>query len=178
MIKTNTILALFVALIIILAINPKSFYDSYNTNIGKIIILCIVVFFAFHNTTLGLLVVLALVVISNEHSTFIEGMTTIGDDNVATSNPGDKIIVTTEPIKPSLTMMDDSSTISQLKTMNSSIGANMPDIETNIRSQQSNSIPVNPNSKKSSEDVMAASSSMMTNKSTLTEGFASSASRF
>ena len=85
-VKTKSIGALFVALVVILAVNPKVINNIYGTNLGRLFLVCVVIFFAMNNTTLGLLVVLAIITASNQFGSFVEGMDnqtprTIGEDS-------------------------------------------------------------------------------------------------
>ena len=55
MFKNKEVVALFFVLVIILAISPRFVYDMYQTIVGKLIILSILIFFSMKNVTLGLL---------------------------------------------------------------------------------------------------------------------------
>jgi len=109
-IKTQFIGALFLTLVIILAVNPKLVNNIYYGSIlGRIFLVCVVIFFAMCNTTLGLLVVLVIIAGLNQYRFFLEGMensnssseqtiTTnenqpkiVGDDNVK-SNGGQTVL--------------------------------------------------------------------------------------
>jgi hypothetical protein len=183
--KTKSIVALFVALSIILAIQPRMIYDLYNTLLGRLVIIVVIVFFAMHNVTLGLLVVLALIIVSNKFTTFTEGLetmdkttttlgtvpSTIGDDNATTGSSADKQTVLTRTATVSLNDKDKSGnpTISELKTQAETKGVDKETIKTTIASKPSNSLPVASTS--SSENVQPFTSGMMNNKASLTEGF-------
>ena len=86
-VKTQRIGAIFVVLVIILAVNPKTVNNIYNTILGRLFLIAVVIFFAMHNTTLGLLTALTIITALNQFGSFTEGMT-IGDDNMV--SPGDE----------------------------------------------------------------------------------------
>jgi hypothetical protein len=77
--KMHGIQGLFLALVLILAISPKTIKDVYDTILGRIIFIAIIVFFTQHNVTLGLLVVLILIISS--HIFLVEGL-----ENIDTAN--------------------------------------------------------------------------------------------
>lgn len=104
-IKSQSIGALFVALVVILAISPKVVNNIYGTILGRLFLVSIVIFFAMNNTTLGLLVALAIITASNQLGSFVEGMEngasiTVGDDNSGDSSSGDtKRVLTADAVK-------------------------------------------------------------------------------
>lgn len=168
-VKTKSIGALFVALVIILAVNPKVINNIYGTILGRLFLICIVIFFAMNNTTLGLLVALAIITASNQFGSFVEGMDnqepiTIGDDNSTPSgNDTTKITVMTKD--------QDKQKLSDLK-QNIAQGVDKEDIKAAIASKDSKQIPVD-SSMNSSGEVSAASSAMLTPSSATLEGFTS-----
>ena len=177
-VKTQSIGALFVGLVIILALNPKMVNNIYGTILGRLFLICVVIFFAMNNTTLGLLVALAIITASNEFGSFTEGMdnmdtsTTIGEENVTIT--GEQKVLTgsaTEAAKKK---------ISDLKTQVSegTSGIDKEDIKAAIMSKDSKQIPIDPNMNSSS--AVSASSSAMLNPSATLEGFStySSYSRY
>jgi hypothetical protein len=176
-IKTKSIGALFVALIIILVVNPRMVNNMYTSILGRLFLVCVVVFFAMHNTTLGLLGALIIITSLNQFGSFveatlpiIEGMTdvtprTVGEDN--TSTTGGQTVLTnsaSESVKKK---------ISELK-QDIADGIDKEDIKAAIMSKDSNQIPVAKNMNSSSE--VSASSSGMLNSSATLEGFSSFAS--
>jgi hypothetical protein len=176
MFKNKEVVALFFGLIIILAISPRFVYNIYQTIIGKFLLLIILCFFAMRNITLGLLFALSLIIISSQYSSLTEGMDniqtpgTIGDDNIDVS--GNKInIITKEKAKH-----EAEQKISDLKAKIANSGLNVTAIEDSIRSKASQSIPVDKQMTTSSENVSPFTSGMLTNSSTLTEGFCPCAS--
>lgn len=176
MFKNKELFALFIGLVIILAISPKFIYNIYKTIIGKLLLLIILCFFAMRNITLGLLFALCLIIILSQYDTLTEGMDniqtpgTIGDDNIDVS--GNKInIVTKEQAK-----QEAEQKISDLKAKIANSGLNVTAIEDSIRSKASQSIPVDKHLTTSSENVSPFTSGMLTNMSNLTEGFCPCAS--
>jgi hypothetical protein len=173
--KVQYLLALFVSLFIILALNPKSVNDIYNSLLGRIALICIVVFFAMNNVTLGLLVALTIISATNQFGIFNlkEGMEaepttpttdptippeTIGDDTIQLPNEQQQQVLTNAKKR-----------ISELKqNISETGGVDKQDIENAIMSKNSNSIPV---TMSSNEDVSAHKSSMLNSSSSLTEGF-------
>ena len=73
-IKIQSIGALFVALVIILAINPTIVHNMYSSILGRLFLILIVIFFAMNNLTLGLLMVLTIITALNQYGSFVEGM--------------------------------------------------------------------------------------------------------
>lgn len=174
-VKTKSIGALFVVLVIILAVNPKSVNNMYNTILGRLFLIGVVIFFSMNNTTLGLLSALAIITASNQFGSFVEGMenattpttpTTIGEENTDTS--GGQTVLTkdaADAVKKK---------ISELK-QDIADGVDKEDIKNAIMSKQSNTIPVDPNMN-SSSDVSASSASMLKPSASSIEGFMSYAS--
>jgi hypothetical protein len=169
--KNQGIVALFVLLIIILAVNPKIVNNIYKTILGRVFLLGITIFFAMHNTTLGLLVALTIISAINQFGSFTEGMenntaVTIGDDNVSSTDDSDKIEVKTKGavIKAA----------TKKKAELTEEGVDKEAIKTAIMSKDSNTIPTDPNMT-SSDEVTASSQGMLDSSATL-EGFSSCAS--
>ena len=84
--KTNSIIVIFLALIVILAVNPKMVNNIYNTILGRLFLISIVIFLSMKNITLGLLVALIIISGLNQFGSFVEGMetmptsTTVGEE--------------------------------------------------------------------------------------------------
>jgi hypothetical protein len=159
---TKSIGALFIALLIILAVNPQAVNNIYNTILGRVCLIGLVVFFSMNNITLGLLVALAIITASKQFGSFVEGMDNIGEDNVTTK--GKKIVLT-----KSKTKNLNKDLIKMINKMEVD-GIDKEDIKNAIMSKDSKSIPVDPNTMKS-DDVTAFKQSMLSNSSSLTEGF-------
>ena len=175
-IKTQSIGALFVALVIILAVNPRVVNNIYGSLLGRLFLVCTVIFFAMNNTTLGLLVALAIITSSNQFGSFTEGMengtpTTVGDDNASSGvDTSSKQVVLTG---------DAAKKISDLKQQvaDGIIGVDKEDIKAAIMSKDSKQIPVDPNMNSSSE-VSAFTTGMLTPSSSSLEGFSSYAAAY
>ena len=72
-IKSQSIGALFLALVVILGLNPKIINNIYENVLGRIFLICVVIFFSINNATLGLLVVLIIITALNQFGSFTEG---------------------------------------------------------------------------------------------------------
>jgi len=95
--KIHGLIGLFLMLVVIVAVSPGMINNIYDTILGRIVLLGIVIFFTCHNTTLGLLVALCLIVVSNKY--LIEG-----NENMADSmDPVKK----EEPIKDNTSKKED-----------------------------------------------------------------------
>ena len=81
--KIHGLIGLFLILVVIIAVSPGMINNIYDTILGRIVLLGIVIFFTCHNTTLGLLVALCLIVVSNKY--LIEG-----NENMMDSMDSDK----------------------------------------------------------------------------------------
>jgi hypothetical protein len=168
-VKTQSIGALFVALVIILAVNPTVVNNIYGSLLGRLFLVCVVILFAMNNTTLGLLAALAIITALNQFGSFTEGMengtpTTIGEENVDTT--GNQIVLTNSAAEAA------KKKISELKqsVADGTIGIDKEDIKSAIMSKDSKTIPVAENMTSSSE-VSASTSSMLNQSSASLEGF-------
>lgn len=162
-IKTKSIGALFVALVIILAVKPRLVNNVYNSILGRIVLIGIVVFFSMNHLIMGLLIALAIISATNQFSPFVEGMesgTTIGEDN--TESTGTQKVLTGDAVKNMTTEQKDemSKRISDLKAKAESAGIDTEAIKNAIMSKDSKTIPVDSNSK-NSEDVSAYTEGML-----------------
>ena len=135
-IKIQSIGALFVALVIILAINPTIVHNMYGSILGRLFLILIVVFFAINNITLGLLIVLTIITALNQYGSFVEGMTTISTSDNSTS--------------------DNSTSDNNDKP----IGIDREDLRTTMRPRSSREISINPFMNRSNE-VQAVSSDIL-----------------
>ena len=70
--QIHGIIGLFLVVVVVFMVNPGVINNIYDTILGRIVLLGIVIFFTSHNTTLGLLVALCLIVVSNKY--LIEGV--------------------------------------------------------------------------------------------------------
>jgi hypothetical protein len=64
--QIHGIIGLFLLLVVVFLVKPGVINNIYDTILGRIVLLGIVIFFTSHNTTLGLLVALCLIVASNK----------------------------------------------------------------------------------------------------------------
>lgn len=177
-VKTQSIGALFVALAIFLAVNPKTVNNLYDYLLGRLFLVCVVIFFAINNRTLGLLAALVVITSVNQFGSFVEGMenetpTTIGEDNPDTT--GGQIILTNSAAQ------NAKKKISNIKQSiaDETSGVDKEDIKTAIMSKNSKTIPVNPNMNSSSTgEVSPFTSGMLntTSSSSSLEGFSPYAS--
>lgn len=154
----KSIATLFVALIIILIVSPRTIHNVYNSILGRLALIGIIIFLSINNVTLGLLIALAVIAASNQFSPFVEGMETIGEDNTTTTG--------TQPVLTG----DAAKKIEEAKKKAEESGVDKEDIKAAIASKESKSIPLDPNAMKSDE-VAPFKSGMLSNSSSLTEGF-------
>jgi hypothetical protein len=174
--KNKGVAALFITLVIILAVNPRFINNIHNSILGRFFLVAMVVFFARYNMTLGLLFALVIISASNQFTTFVEGMDnnsrTIGDDTSSGTTGTQPVVTTdssqTEKINQLKAKLEDAQT--QLQAHAEAAGISKEDVKNAIASKQSNSIPVD-KSTMSSENVSAHTPGMVRNSSTLTEGF-------
>ncbi len=178
--KTQSLWGLFIALIIILALNPKIVNNIYSSIIGRLLLICIVIFFTMNNTTLGLLVALVIITSLNQFGYFVEGMenqteTTIGEDNIQSTG-------TTQVLTKSATSSlindninsnsNNNKKLSEIKEEIAS-GVDKESIKQALMSKNSKTIPIDSNMT-SSIDVSASHPGMIGNSKL--EGFSSYAS--
>uniref|UniRef100_A0A6C0KMH7 Uncharacterized protein n=1 Tax=viral metagenome TaxID=1070528 RepID=A0A6C0KMH7_9ZZZZ len=177
-VKNKSMIAIFIVLLIALSVKPKSVYNIYNTALGRLLFIGIIIFLAMNNITLALVVTLIVIISLNQFSPLTENMDniTIGDDNV-TDTSGSKLQVLTKDA----TIQNNK--ISDLKakalnnspntplTTNNNEGVDKEDIKNAIQSVDSKSIQIDPKNMNSSENVKPHSTSMLSNDSNLTEGF-------
>ena len=176
-VKTKSIGALFVALVIILAVNPKVINNIYGTILGRLFLVCVVIFFAMNNTTLGLLVALAIITSSNQFGSFVEGTltegmdnqtpttpTTVGDDNVNTNVEQGQTVLTNGAVKD---VESSKQKLSQLKANETNFTNNL---QLERASRSSNELPTTTTN--NSNEVSAPSAGILNPTSKL-EGFSS-----
>lgn len=167
--KSQSIGALFLALVIILAVNPKMVNNIYSSILGRVFLICVVIFMAMNNSTLGLLVALTIIAASNQYGSFVEGMengtpATIGEDNIESS--GTQTVLTKEAAEAAKKRISD---IKQ-DIANGTTGVDKEDIKAAIMAKDSSQIPVDPNMNSSSE-VSASSTGMLNPSNSTLENF-------
>jgi len=184
--ETKCVIALFVALLIILAVNPRMINNIYSTILGRLVLIGVVIFLAMNNLVLGLLVALAIISSINQFGSFVEGMdtmaapVTIGEDNVPIT--GQQIVLTksaTADVDAAKQKISDlkaraaSGNLNVNMNTNANTNANGIDkeaIRNTIMAKNSKTIQLDANVMKN-EDVNAYNPSMLTNTSSMTEGF-------
>ncbi len=177
-VKFQNIGFLFLVLLIILAIKPKLVNNIYNSILGRLVLICIVIFFSMNNTTLGLLATLAVITSLNQFGSFVEGMdnmdlttpTTIGEDNLD-SNGVQKVLTKSAVDNVKQKISDLKQNISD-----ETIGVDKEDIKAAIMSRDSKQFPIDPNMNVSNDDVMPSTSGMLDTSNAKLDGFSNYAS--
>lgn len=169
-VKTQSIGALFVALVIILAVNPKVVNNMYGSLLGRLFLVCVVIFFAMNNTTLGLLVALAVITASNQFGSFVEGMdnqtpTTVGEENVNTT--GGQTVLTNSAAEAAKKKISDL----KQSIADGTVGVDKEDIKTAIMSKDSNTIIPPAKNLINNTEVNPSSSAMLNSSKSTLEGF-------
>jgi hypothetical protein len=191
-VKHNSIVALFFILVLILVIKPNFIYRINSSILGRLFLICLLVFFAMYNVTLALLTVFIIIILLNKYDNFVEGMDnietpdTIGEENVPIT--GKQQVLTKDAVKKDEIKQNINDRISDLKakaqqqtisanttttasTSDSNMGMDKEDIKNAIQSMPANSIPTDKSMFNSNDNVQPLTASMLTNKSSLTEGF-------
>jgi hypothetical protein len=172
-------LAILLGMVLILAINPRMIYSIYDTILGRLVLIGIVLFLSMNSTTLGLLATLVIIISLNQFSTFVEGMenaTTIGEDNVP--NTGNIKVLTKSAVKNDIEQTDKGTTdkgttdkgqtISELKEA-AAAGVDREDIKMAIAPKSEKAFP-QPTSG-STENTMPATEATLKKNGSLTETF-------
>jgi hypothetical protein len=96
--KIHGLIGLFLMLVVTIAVSPGIINNIYDTILGRIVLLGVVIFFTVHNTTLGLLVALCLIVVSNKY--LIEGNENMDDsmDSVKKEDKEEDLVGGGDPI--------------------------------------------------------------------------------
>jgi hypothetical protein len=167
--EKNTMIGIFVLIIIVFCLYPGIVTKLYGSIFGRICLIAILICISFKNLTLGLLVALSIISGLNQSSPFVkaEGFT-VGDDNV---NAGTKIVLTDaeiSKINDAKSNINNNPNVSELKAKIAD-GVDIETIKTAIMPKDSKTIQLDPNVMKN-EDVTASSTSML-KQSSLTEGF-------
>ena len=187
--KTAGIISLFVFLAIILAIKPSIINNVYNTMLGRLVLILVIIFLSMNNVTLGLLVALVLIIVLNEYGSLTEGLTNIATPDTVGSIPATDNITVGEDNVPQtggqiVLTKDASKKLSELKAENASginsiqpTGVDPVQMSEQVRPKASTSIPIDKTAM-ASEEVSAHTPSMVSNTSSLTEGFCPCAASF
>lgn len=156
-IKSQSIGALFLALVVILALNPKIINNIYENVLGRIFLICVVIFFSINNATLGLLVVLVIITALNQFGSFTEGFQTN-----QVEKEGQPVLTkgSVNNVKPIIDKLKKK--ISNLKEekQDGTTGVNLQDLRNTTMAKDSNTIQVDKNMN-SSEEVSPSTSSML-----------------
>ena len=169
-IKIQSIGALFVALVIILAINPTIVNNMYGSILGRLFLVLIVIFFAINNITLGLLIVLTIITALNQYGSFVEAKLPLVEAKLPlVEGMENETVVTVDTTK---TLYNPSKKKSELEKniSNETMGIDKEDMKVTMMPKDSKQIPLDPNMNKSIE-VNAASSGMLNSSSAKLEGF-------
>jgi hypothetical protein len=188
--KTHSIVAIFIALVVILAINPKMVNTLYSSVLGRLFLISIVILLSMKNVTLGLLVALTIISGLNQFGSFVEGSfvegfepTTVGEDNVDAT--GKQIVLTNAAQGTTLnqgttgqgtavtTVNSAKQKISDLKAQAAANGVDKEDIKAALQAKDSSTIPTDPNM--TTNETVEAFTTNMLRPSSLTKGFYSAA---
>ena len=191
--KTHSIVAIFIALVVILAINPKMVNTLYSSVLGRLFLISIVILLSMKNVTLGLLVALTIISGLNQLGSFVEGSfvegsfvegfeaTTVGEDNVDAT--GKQIVLTNAALNQGTaqgtaqnqgtTVNSAKQKISDLKAQAATNGVDKEDIKAALQAKDSSTIPTDPNM--TTNDSVEAFTTNMLRPSSLTKGFYSAA---
>jgi hypothetical protein len=142
--------ALFLVLVVILALNPKIINNIYENVLGRIFLICVVIFFSINNATLGLLAVLVIITGLNQMGSFTEGFTE--GQPVLTKGAVDNV-------KPLINKVKKISNLKEEKAEGST-GVNLQYLRNTTMAKDSNTIPVD-KKMNSSEEVSPSTSSML-----------------
>jgi len=186
-VKTNSVVALFFILVIILVIKPNFVYSINSSILSRLFLICILIFFAINNITLALLTLFIIIILLNKYDSFVEGMEniqtpdTIGEENVPIT--GAQQVLTKDAVKQKIedrisdlkakaqSSQGEQTQPAQTSDSNTGTGMDKEDIKNAIQSISASSIPVDKNTFNSTDNVQPSTSSMLTNKASLTEGF-------
>lgn len=182
--KTHSIVAIFIALVVILAINPKMVNTLYSSVLGRLFLIGIVILLSMKNVTLGLLVALTIISGLNQFGSFVEGFepTTVGEDNV--DSTGKQIVLTNSAQEQGTTAQETAQgitttvnsakqKISDLKAQAAANGVDKEDIKAALQAKDSSTIPTDPNM--TTNETVEAFTTNMLRPSSLTKGFYSAA---
>ena len=140
--KMHGILGLFLVLVIVLVISPKTIKNVYDTILGRFTLIGIIVFFTIHNVTLGLLV--ALIVIISSNMFLFEG-----HENMPVIDGTKNVVIDSKYVKHA----KDAKDVKDVHKKVDEGGVDKITIQESIKSTDSKSLPVPTGT--SSEDVVA-----------------------
>lgn len=142
---------LFIMLIVVLIVTPKSLNNLYNNTLGRVALIALIIIFAMNNVTLGLLAALCVIIASNMY--MFEGLEVMTEDQK--NNLKEKVkgtmsttVSTTIPTTDSTTTStttpttDSTTTPTTDSTTTTSTGVDKEAIKDAIRAKASNAIQV------------------------------------
>jgi hypothetical protein len=146
--KSQIIGSLFLALVVILTLKPKIINNIYDNLLGRVFLICVIIFVSMNNVTLGLLVVLVIITALNQ---FFEGF-----------EPNGQSVIRADQMNlnaPTIITEDKADVISSI---------NLQDLRNTTMPKDSNTIQVDKNMNRS-EEVDPSTSNMLN--SNLKENF-------
>jgi len=154
--KMNKSTIAFILLILISGMNPDLIYNLNKFYIGKLIILIVIIFFSSCNIILGLLTIFMYFMILDKYRYVIEGMS--NEETIDTKNTIGEIKENKNKNNKNEDNEDKNKNAKKNKIIIStsnvnSTGVDIQDIKDTIASKDSNSLPLNKNVFKSSDDV-------------------------
>lgn len=158
-IKSQSMVALFLALVVILALNPKIINNIYDNVLGRIFLICVVIFVSINNATLGLLAVLVIITGLNQMGSFTEGFEQNQDKSE--QKEGQPVLTkgAVHNVKPIINKVKKISNLKEDKAQGTT-GVNLQYLRNTTMAKDSNTIPVDKNMN-SSEEVSPSTSSML-----------------
>jgi hypothetical protein len=138
---------LFIMLIVVLIVSPRSLNNLYNNTLGRVALIALIIFFAMNNVTLGLLAALCVIIASNMY--MFEGMENMTEDEKNKLKDKVTTITTTIPTStttPSTTTPStttpSTTTPSTTMTTTTGTGVDKEAIKDAIQAKASNAIQV------------------------------------
>jgi cytoskeletal protein RodZ len=137
---------LFIMLIVVLIVSPRSLNNLYNNTLGRVALIALIIFFAMNNVTLGLLAALCVIIASNMY--MFEGMENMTEDEKNKLKDKVTTITTTIPTStttPSTTTPSTttpSTTTSTITPTTTGTGVDKEAIKDAIQAKASNAIQV------------------------------------
>lgn len=169
--NNQTMGVIFLLVIIILAVIPKMVHNFYNTIIGRLLLISVVIYFTINNSTLGLLMALVIIAALNQYGSFTEGMRVADKLKSDDSTTSDTTTSDTERDNSAIgglvignrskTIGDDITTETEKEKVT---GVDRQDIQNALASKSSNSIPIVISSS-NTDEVSASTEGMLGSRS-------------
>ena len=138
---------LFIMLIVVLIVSPRSLNNLYNNTLGRVALIALIIFFAMNNVTLGLLAALCVIIASNMY--MFEGMENMTEDEknklkdkVTTITTTIPTSTTTPPSTTTPSTTTPSTTTPSTMTTTTGTGVDKEAIKDAIQAKASNAIQV------------------------------------